>query len=83
MFLPSALMDAMDRIKALASTGLAREITETAAQKFCNDFEEVENLILCLDGLVGGDESGAASGEQLPLRAYFPRTTGDVHVLFD
>ncbi|TVY59665.1 Conserved oligomeric Golgi complex subunit, partial [Lachnellula suecica] len=48
-FLPSALMDAMENLKNLQSTKLAREITEAAAERFCDDFEQVEEKLIAAD----------------------------------
>ncbi|KAL6887805.1 intra-golgi transport complex, subunit 6 [Trichoderma longibrachiatum] len=44
-FLPSALMDAMDRLKGLQDAEMAREIIEQAAEKFCTDFERLEEFL--------------------------------------
>jgi hypothetical protein len=44
-FLPSALMDAMDRLKGLQDSEIAREIIEQAAERFCTDFERLEEAI--------------------------------------
>ncbi|QDS71812.1 Golgi transport complex subunit 6 [Venturia effusa] len=41
-FLPSALMDAMDNLKLLRSRKLVRDVTEKAAERFCEVFEMVE-----------------------------------------
>ncbi|KAL7783093.1 oligomeric Golgi complex subunit 6 [Trichoderma ceciliae] len=44
-FLPSALMDAMDRLKGLQDSEIARGIIEQAAERFCTDFERLEEAI--------------------------------------
>ncbi|KJZ70406.1 Conserved oligomeric Golgi complex subunit 6 [Hirsutella minnesotensis 3608] len=73
-FLPSALMDAMERLKHLQDLALAREITETAARQFCDDFEALEQMIEERDVTEGAsDEAG--------LRFVFPRTTAEIRVL--
>ncbi|KAI1082641.1 oligomeric Golgi complex subunit 6 [Whalleya microplaca] len=88
-FLPSAIMDAMENVKHLQDSRLAREITEEAADRFCVDFEHVEEMLIFADELAeqgeeeegqtadrdGGDESSPS------LRALFPRTTGEIRVL--
>jgi hypothetical protein len=51
-FLPSALMDAMENLKQLQSSKLAREITERAADRFCEDFETVEEKIVAADKIM-------------------------------
>lgn len=75
-FLPSALMDAMENLKYLQSTKLAREITEVAANKFCDDFEQVDEKLVAADELLGDEDE-----ETQPLRALFPRTSGEIRVL--
>ncbi|KUJ14798.1 oligomeric complex COG6 [Mollisia scopiformis] len=76
-FLPSALMDAMENLKFLQSSKLAREITEEAAEKFCDDFERVEERLIAADDLM--EEEGGESTEL--LRTMFPRTSGEIRVL--
>jgi hypothetical protein len=82
-FLPSALMDAMENLKQLQSSKLAREITEKAADRFCEDFETVEEKIVAVDKIMepladlGDDEEVDPRG----LRALFPRTSGEIRVL--
>ncbi|XXH01137.1 homocitrate synthase lys21 [Hypoxylon texense] len=80
-FLPSAVMDAMENVKHLQDARLAREITEEAADRFCEDFEHVEGLLIEADEYAL--EVGAGGDEEEPrsLRALFPRTTGEIRVL--
>ncbi|KAK5995800.1 Conserved oligomeric Golgi complex subunit 6 [Cladobotryum mycophilum] len=74
-FLPSALMDAMDRLKCLQNPELTREITEEAVEKFCSDFEHLELAIMELDqGIKADDEPNSR-------RSVFPRTTTELRVL--
>jgi len=78
-FLPSALMDAMENLKDLQSSKLARDITEEAAEKFCDDFEQVEEKLIAADEILEEvDDDGSALG---PLRALFPRTSAEIRVL--
>ncbi|CAG8951640.1 hypothetical protein HYFRA_00005440 [Hymenoscyphus fraxineus] len=77
-FLPSALMDAMENLKNLQSSKLAREITENAAERFCDDFEKVEEKLITADELL---EEKDVSAELEPLRSFFPRTGGEIRVL--
>jgi hypothetical protein len=72
-FLPSALLDAMDRLKHLHDPRLARRVTEEAAERFCAKFEELEERLDTMD-----DENGFA---EEGLRAVFPRTTAEIRVL--
>ena len=74
-FLPSALMDAMDNLKHLQDSKLSREITEEAVERFCNDFERLEQAVIEEDGESDDEEE---SGE---LRSVFPRTTAEIRVL--
>ncbi|PTD01898.1 Conserved oligomeric Golgi complex subunit 6 [Fusarium culmorum] len=74
-FLPSALMDAMDNLKHLQDSKLARQITEEAAEQFCNDFEQLEEAI------TEGDSESVDSEEDEGLRSIFPRTTAEIRVL--
>jgi hypothetical protein len=79
-FLPSALMDALENLRQLQSSRLVREITEEAANKFCEDFEFVEEKIVDADDGVEG--LGSEDGEEVSgLRALFPRTSGEIRVL--
>lgn len=82
-FLPSGLMDAMENLKHLQSATLAREITEEAADRFCEDFETVEEKLVAVDELTehlqNGDEDGDV--QHSSLRALFPRTSGEIRVL--
>jgi hypothetical protein len=77
-FLPSALMDAMENLKHLQSSKMVREITEEAADRFCEDFEKLEEKLMAADE-VWEQEEGNEAGE--PLRALFPRTSGEIRVL--
>ncbi len=76
-FLPSALMDAMESIKQLQDARLARNMTEEAAERFCQDFEHVEDMLTFADELT--EQRHGTANE--PLRALFPRTTGEIRVL--
>ncbi|KAI9743357.1 MAG: Golgi transport complex subunit 6 [Claussenomyces sp. TS43310] len=80
-FLPSALMDAMENLKHLQSSRLAREITEEAADKFCEDFEFVEERLVAADSITEHLPNGEDQREVGTLRALFPRTSGEIRVL--
>jgi hypothetical protein len=75
-FLPSALMDAMDRLKHLQDSALARKITEEAADLFCKDFELIEKAVI-----EGGQRSRASEEEVDDVQDAFPRTTAEIRVL--
>lgn len=80
-FLPSALMDAMENVKHLQSTKLAREITEDAAERFCEGFEMVEEKLLAIDSITERMGGVTDETEQRGLKALFPRTSGEIRVL--
>lgn len=75
-FLPSALMDAMERLKHLQDSGLAREVTEEAAGQFCTGFERLEEAVVKAD-----EDRGASEEDADNLRSIFPRTTAEIRVL--
>ncbi|KAI1462983.1 oligomeric Golgi complex subunit 6 [Daldinia caldariorum] len=77
-FLPSAVMDALENVKNLQDARLAREVTEEAADRFCADFEHVEELLVAVDEVAGEEGQGE---ERAGLRAVFPRTTGEIRIL--
>ncbi|PYH70731.1 Golgi transport complex subunit COG6 [Aspergillus vadensis CBS 113365] len=91
-FLPSALMDATENLKRVASATFVKGVTEDAVEAFCRDFEFVEGMVIAADneargGVVDGDEGGEedeeGEGEEEKggLRRLFPRTTGEIRVL--
>lgn len=87
-FLPSALMDATENLTYLSSVKLAAEITTHAAERFCEDFEFVEELLVAVDELKPEAEEGdeednekSEGDETIPLRALFTRTTAEIRVL--
>ncbi|KAF9870389.1 hypothetical protein CkaCkLH20_12056 [Colletotrichum karsti] len=81
-FLPSALMDAMENIKHIQDSTLARELTEKAATRFCDEFEHVEQMMLLADSTLGRErDSDDEVAEPQPLRTLFPRTIGEIRVL--
>lgn len=77
-FLPSALLDALARLKTLKSVSLARLVTEEAVELFVRDFEGVEGVVVGLDMEDELDEDGE---ERVKLRDVFPRTSGEIRVL--
>jgi hypothetical protein len=79
-FLPSALMDAVEKLKNLQDSRLAQDITEEAAEKFCVDFEHVEEMLMLADELAEQEQDESDDDFQ-SLRALFPRTSGEIRVL--
>lgn len=86
-FLPSALMDATENLKALQSSKLAREITEAAADRFCHVFETIEAKLAAADGVLAEEQGrneedgGGGEDERISFRVLFPRTSGEIRVL--
>ncbi|KAI1656120.1 oligomeric Golgi complex subunit 6 [Daldinia decipiens] len=81
-FLPSAVMDALENVKNLHDARLAREVTEEAADRFCADFEHVEELLVAADEAAEERRGGnSRDGEERALKTVFPRTTGEIRVL--
>jgi hypothetical protein len=78
-FLPSALMDAVEKLKNLQDSKLVQDITEEAAERFCTDFEHVEEMLMLADEMA--EQEQAESDEFQSLRALFPRTSGEIRVL--
>ncbi|KAJ3499768.1 hypothetical protein NLG97_g58 [Lecanicillium saksenae] len=73
-FLPSAYIDALERLGQLQDSTLARKITEDAAERFCTDFELLEKHIDSLDLATDGEQDNT-------LRSVFPRTADEIRVL--
>lgn len=80
-FLPSALIDAMENLKDLESSKLGREITEEAANRFCEDFERVEENLIAADEFWEEEQDEETLAATQPLRSLFPRTSGEIKVL--
>ncbi|KAK0610477.1 oligomeric Golgi complex subunit 6 [Bombardia bombarda] len=80
-FLPSALMDAVENLKHLQDSKLARDATEEAAERFCVDFEHAEEMLMLADELAEERAESDEEDELHSLRALFPRTTGEIRVL--
>ncbi|KAL5597055.1 hypothetical protein BROUX41_006278 [Berkeleyomyces rouxiae] len=79
-FLPSALIDAMEHIKLIRDSKLSRQITEDAAERFCREFEQLEDVLLADEELyVAGLEDDNTTSE--PFKHLFPRTAGEIRVL--
>lgn len=83
-FLPSALMDVMDELRQLEDEGVKRDAVEEAVEKFCSDFERLEDVL----GEMSVEEEdkkeeGYDSEDEMAKgrRRYFPRTSGEIRVL--
>ncbi len=92
-FLPSALMDLLENMKPLTDKNLAKQVAREAAERFCADFEAVEEAVLGVDEEmlrrnVRGEGEGEGQGEtesereeEVLLRDVYPRTTAEIRVL--
>ena len=79
-FLPTATDDARTFLKQLEDKILARRIIENASEHFCEDFEEIEGIILQADEIRAGQVNGEMEDE-VWLRDVFPRTGDEIRVL--
>jgi hypothetical protein len=85
-FLPSALMDALENLEGLQDPNLSMQITEKAAGGFCDDFEQIEQMLLAADDVDNYEKKGTTLGQEgddglQVLRALFPRTSAEIRVL--
>ena len=86
-FLPSAHMDAIENLKYLTEKQRAQEITAEGAERFCEDFEFVEENLAAIDkGFVDSDETpnemhGSREEGITRLQEIFPRTSSEIRVL--
>lgn len=80
-FLPSATEDARVFLSQLEDRALTRRIIEHAAERFCEDFEEIEGLIVQADEARMVSVNGEVEEEEVLLRDVFPRTGDEIRVL--
>lgn len=78
-FLPSALVDAIENLKALQDPKRARQVTEEAAERFCVNFEHVERILDAADRLLFEEDED--KDPDTALRALLPRTSIEIRVL--
>ena len=62
-FLPNAQMDALDNLKNLGDKHAAKEVTDTAIQMFCEDFEQIEQAIEDHDEEIDHADSVVGNGQ--------------------
>ena len=79
-FLPTATDDARNFLGQLEDRALGRRIIEYAAERFCEDFEEVESMIVRADE-IRADQVNGETEEEVWLRDVFPRTGAEIRVL--
>lgn len=75
-FLPAATDDARAFLAQLQDQNIVRSVVESASERFCEVFEEVERRVLAGDKGVDEDAEDAVL-----LREVFPRTSGEIRVL--
>lgn len=63
-FLPSAVLDARENLKLLQHSKVVYEITDEAAERFCDDFELVEQKISAVDELSSKQASERDDAEE-------------------
>lgn len=80
-FLPTATDNSRVVLAPLEDKTLVRRVTEVAAESFCEDFEEMERLILLADEGMEGRVNGEAAEDEVMLRDVFPRTGDEIRVL--
>lgn len=80
-FLPTATDDARSFLGQLEDKVLGRRTIEQAAERFCEDFEEIEELIIKADDDRTGQINGEVEEEELMLREVFQRTGDEIRVL--
>lgn len=80
-FLPTATDDARTVLRQLEDKTLVRRVTEVAAESFCEDFEDMERMILQADEARASTANGGVDEEELMLRDVFPRTGDEIRVL--
>ena len=79
-FLPTATEDARTSFGQLQDRLLVRRTIEQAAEHFCEDFEEIEGLIMQADEVRAAQVNGEVEDEVF-LRDVFPRTGDEIRVL--
>ncbi|KAF2174281.1 hypothetical protein M409DRAFT_49139 [Zasmidium cellare ATCC 36951] len=79
-FLPTATEDARAFLSQLENKVLGRRVIEQAAERFCEDFEELETLIIQADEVRQQQVNGDVD-EEVWLRECFPRTGDEIRVL--
>lgn len=81
-FLPTATEDARSAfLGRLEDRSLAQRIIERAAERFCDDFEVIEELVVRADETRARQVNGEVAEEEVWLRDVFPRTGDEIRVL--
>ncbi|KAK0968145.1 Golgi transport complex subunit 6 [Friedmanniomyces endolithicus] len=80
-FLPTATEDARMFLGQLQDRVLARRVIEHASESFCEDFEQIEDLVVQSDEARAAQVNGGVEEEDVWLRDVFPRTGDEIRVL--
>ena len=84
-FLPSAFMDLLENMKELTDKSLSKQIAQVATERFCADFEVVEEAMLTDDaerqGRIRRRDVEEEDEREVLLRHLYPRTTAEIRVL--
>ena len=88
-FLPTALSDALANLQQLSDRRLATLITAEAIERFCKDFERVEDAVERIGDRAAGEASDDNDDDDMEdetspgrhVRDYFPRTSAEIRVL--
>ena len=78
-FLPSALMDAVADLQGLQSSTMSREISGQAAERFYEDYEQIEEAVVAASDLQV--EQHIEDDDTPTLRDVFPRTADEIRIL--
>lgn len=81
LFLPTATEDARAFLRQLENKSLASRVIEQAAERFCEDFEEIESFVVEADEKRNRQVNGDGEDDEVWLREVFPRTEAEVRVL--
>lgn len=79
-FLPTATDDARASLAQLEDKTLMRRVIEYAADRFCEEFEEIEAMVVQADEIREAQVNGEV-GDEVWLRDVFPRTGDEIRVL--
>lgn len=82
-FLPSAVTDALENVKNLASSTLAHQLIDRAVSRFCDDFSRIESVVVAAspEQPEQSDEDEQDEDREPTLREIFHRTTEDLRIL--
>ena len=86
-FLPSAILEANERLEQLMNKNIVTDITAEAAERFCDDFDQIEGILTDIDDAQQSTSSthshslGDLAVDRTMLRSYLPRSSAEIRVL--